>query len=94
VLALRAEDPPDLAEEPVNAVADAALAELPERRQIATDLGRIDVRVVGDLLRGDALLAHLPRLGQHLEIAAEPRRDADRQAVGDRGDAVVLRLSL
>ena len=79
VLALRAQDLADLAEQRVDVVADPALAELAEAGEVAPDLRRVDVRVVGDLLRGDALLAHLLRLGQHLEIAGQPRRDADRQ---------------
>ena len=54
VLALRPEDLADLAEQRVDVVADAALAELAERRQVAADLRRVDVRVLGDLLRGDA----------------------------------------
>ena len=37
--------------------------------------------VVGELLRGDRLLAHLARLGQHLEVARQPRRDAEREPV-------------
>src|SRR5207248_4174665 len=56
VLTLRAQDLADLAEEAVDAVADAALPELSEAGQIATDLGRVDVGVVRDLLRGDPLL--------------------------------------
>src|SRR5205823_10102073 len=38
VLALRAQDLPDLAEQAVDAVADPALAELAEAREITTDL--------------------------------------------------------
>src|SRR5207253_8155462 len=84
VLALGAQDLADLAEEAVDRVADAALAELAEVREVAADLRRVDVRVVRDLLRGDPVLAHLLRLGQHLEVAREPRRDADADAVADR----------
>src|SRR6478752_7089830 len=72
VLALGAEDPADLTEETVDRVADAALAELAEVREVATDLRRIDVRVVRDLLRPDPLLAHLLCLGEDLEVAGEP----------------------
>ena len=61
----------------VDVVADAALAELPEGGEIAADLRRVDVRVVRDLLRGDPVLAHLLRLGQNLEVAAEPGGHAD-----------------
>src|SRR5262249_61464656 len=57
VLALGAEDLPDLAEQPVDRVADAPLAELAEVRKVTADLRRVDVRVVGDLLRRDAVLA-------------------------------------
>src|SRR6187551_2262554 len=46
VLALRAEDLADLRDEAVDVVADAPLAELPERREVAPDLRRIDVRVL------------------------------------------------
>src|SRR5581483_478219 len=51
VLTLRPQDLPDLVEKAVDVVADPSLAELPERREIAPDLRRIDVRVVRDLLR-------------------------------------------
>ena len=56
-------------------VADAALAELPEGGEVAPDLRRVDVRVLGDLLRGDPRLPHLPGLRQHLEVAGEAHRD-------------------
>ena len=81
VLPLRAQDLADLAEQRVDRVADTALAELAEVREIAADLRRVDVRVVGDLLRGDALLAHLLGLAQHLQIARETGRDTDGQTV-------------
>ena len=68
----------------VDVVADAALAELAEPREVAADLRRVDVRVVGDLLRGDAVLAHLLRLRQNLEVPAQPRRDAHRQPIRHR----------
>ena len=75
VLALRAKDLADLGEQRVDGVADAALAELAERREVAPNLRRVDVRVLRDLLRGDAVLAHLLRLRQHLQVPAqtEPR---------------------
>jgi hypothetical protein len=50
VLALCAEDLPDLVQQRVRAVADSTLAEAPECRQVAPDLGRVDVRVLRDLL--------------------------------------------
>jgi len=50
VLALRPQDLPDLSEQLLDVVADAALAELPERGEVAADLGCIDVRVLSDLL--------------------------------------------
>ena len=70
----------------VDPVADPALAELAEAREVAPDLGRVDVRVLGQLLRGDRLLAHLPSLDQDLEVAREARRHAERQpvALGER----------
>src|SRR2546429_7355745 len=46
VLPLRPEDLPDLAEQRVDVVADPALAELAKRREVAANLGRVDVRVV------------------------------------------------
>src|SRR4051812_34253777 len=79
VLAAGAQDLADLRDERVDVVADAALAELAEARQVAPDLRRVDVGVVGELLRGDRVLAHLLGLGQDLEIAREPRGDAERQ---------------
>src|SRR5262249_19518946 len=84
VLPLGTEDLADLAEQPVDRVADAPLAELAEIRQVAPDLRRVDVRVVGDLLRGDPVLAHLLRLRQDLQIAREARGDADTHAILER----------
>src|SRR5436305_1655827 len=84
VLALRAQDLADFPQQGVDVVADAALAELAEGREVAPDLRRVDVRVVGDLLGRDPLLAHLLRLRQHLEVAREACRDADGAAVGCR----------
>ena len=68
----------------VDPVADAALAELAEAREVAADLGRVDVRVLGELLRGDRLLAHLAGLDQDLQVARQPRRDSEREAVAVR----------
>ena len=84
VLPLRPQDLADLAEQRVDVVADAALAELAEGGQVAADLRRVDVRVVRDLLRGDPVLAHLLRLGQNLEVPAQPGRDSDRQPIRSR----------
>ena len=86
VLARGAQDLADLRDQRVDVVADAALAELAEAGEIAADLGRVDVRVLGELLRGDRLPAHLPGLGQHLQVARQPRGDAEREplAVDDR----------
>ena len=81
VLARGAQDLADLGDQRVDVVADAALAELAEAGEVAADLGRVDVGVVGELLRGDRVLAHLPGLGQDLEVAREPRRDAEREPV-------------
>src|SRR5262249_40418793 len=78
VLALRAQDLADLVEQGVDRVADAALAELAEPGQIATDLRGVDVRVLRDLLRGDPVLPHLSRLCEDLQVAAQPRCDSDR----------------
>ena len=63
VLTRGAQDLADLRHQRINVVAHTSLAELPESRQVAPDLGRVDVGVVGELLRGDRLLAHLARLG-------------------------------
>ena len=84
VLALRAQDPADLPEQRLDVVADAALAELAEAGEVAADLRRVDVGVVRDLLGGDPVLAHLLRLRQHLQVPAQARRDADRQAFRHR----------
>ncbi len=92
VLARGAQDLADLRDQRVDVVADAALAELAEARQVAADLGRVDVRVVGELLRGDRLLAHLARLGQDLEVARQPRRDAEREAVAVRQGQLLRRV--
>ena len=81
MLALRAQDLADLTEQAVDAVTDATLAELAEAGEIATDLRRVDVGVVGDLLRGDSFLPHLLRLGQHLQVPTQPRRDSNGQAI-------------
>ena len=62
------EDLADLRDERVDVVADAALAELAETGQVTADLGRVDVRVIGEFLRGDRLLAHLVGLREHLQI--------------------------
>jgi hypothetical protein len=79
VLTLGAEDLAYLGQKRVDVVADAALAELAEGRQVAPNLRRVDVRVVGDLLRGDALLPHLPRLREHLQVPRKPGGDPDCQ---------------
>jgi len=92
VLALGAEDLPDLGDQAVDVVADAALAELPEGREVAADLGRVDVRVLADLLRGDAVLAHLSGLGEDPEVLGKPRRHADCQAITG-SDALLARDS-
>ena len=84
VLARGVQDLADLADQRLDPVADAALAELAEAREVAADLGRVDVRVLGELLRGDRLAAHLARLDQDLEIAREARGDAEREAVAVR----------
>src|SRR5437879_5448267 len=56
VLARGAQDLPDLRHERVHVVANPSLPELAESREIATDLGGVDVRVVSELLGGDRLL--------------------------------------
>src|SRR4051794_4280345 len=81
VLAARAEDLADLGDERVDVVADAALAELAEAGEVAADLCRVDVRVVGQLLRRDRVLAHLLGLGEDLQVARQARRDAEREAI-------------
>jgi len=81
VLPLGAEDLADLGEERVDRVSDTPLAELAEARQVAADLRRVDVRVLGDLLRRDPVLPHLARLREHLEIPAQARRDPDSQTL-------------
>src|SRR4029079_18752534 len=81
VLARGAQDLADLRDERVDVVADAALAELAEARQVAPDLGGVDVRVVAELLRGDRLLAHLLGLREDLQVARQARGDAEREAL-------------
>ena len=76
-----AQDLADLARPATRPVADPALPELAEAGEVAADLGRVDVGVLGELLGGDRLLAHLARLGQHLEVAREARGDAEREAL-------------
>src|SRR4051812_33513669 len=79
VLAARPQDLADLGDERVDVVADAALAELAEARQVAPDLRRVDVRVVRQLLRRDRVLAHLLGLGQDLQVARQAGCDAEGQ---------------
>ena len=76
VLAGGAQDLADLRDQRLDVVADPALAELAEAGEVAADLGRVDVRVLGEFLRGDRLAAHLAGLGQHLQVAREARGDA------------------
>ena len=71
-----AQDLADLRDQRVDVVAHATLAELPEAAEVAADLGGVDVGVVGELLGGDRVLAHLARLREHLEVARQPRGDA------------------
>ena len=81
VLAGAPQDPADLLHQGIHPVADSTLAELAEAGQVAPDLGRVDVRVLGQLLRRNGVLAHLARLDEDLEITGEPGRDAERQPV-------------
>ena len=80
VLAGGAQDLADLRDERVDVVADAALAELAEAREVAADLRGVDVRVLRELLRGDRLLAHLLGLGQHLQVAGQAGGNAQGRA--------------
>ena len=88
VLAGGAQDLADLGDQRVDVVADAPLAELAEAGQVAADLGRVDVRVVGEFLRGDRLPAHLPGLGEDLQVARQARRDAQRKSLAVDHQAV------
>ena len=81
VLPAGAQDLADLRDQRVDVVAHAALAELAEAGQIAADLRRVDVGVVGELLRRDRVLAHLLGLGEDLEVARQAGGDAERQAL-------------
>ena len=81
VLAGGAEDLADLLDQRLDVVADPRLPELAEAREVAADLRRVDVGVVGELLGGDRVLAHLPSLGQDLEVAREPRRNPERESI-------------
>ena len=84
VLAGGAQDLADLRDQRVDVVAHSALAELAEARQVAADLGGVDVRVVGQLLGRDRLPAHLLGLREHLQVARQPRRHPERQPLGRR----------
>src|SRR5215211_6345395 len=92
VLAGGAEDLADLADQRVDVVADATLAELAEAGKIAAYLGGVDVGVVRELLRGDRVLAHLPRLGEHLQVPGESRGHSQREpvSVGDLRGLLLL----
>src|SRR4051794_8962221 len=92
VLAAGAEDLADLRDQRVDVVAHAALAELAEAGEVAADLGRVDVGVFRELLRGDRLLAHLAGLGEHLEVARQARGHAERETVGERAEPAVALL--
>src|SRR4051812_16627857 len=92
VLAARAQDLADLRDERVDVVAHPALAELAEAGEVAADLGRVDVGVLGELLGGDRLLAHLARLGEDLQVARETGGHTERQAIGERAEAAVALL--
>ena len=82
VLSGGAQDAPDLADQRVDVVPDAALAELAEARQITPDLRRVDVRVLGDVLRRDRRATHLLRLREYLQVAREARSDTNGEAIG------------
>ena len=92
VLAAGAQDLADLRDQRVDVVAHAALAELAEAGEVAPDLRRVHVRVLGELLRGDRLLAHLAGLREHLQIARQAGGHAEREAVGEGPEAAVALL--
>jgi hypothetical protein len=73
----------DLGHEPLDVVANAALAEFAEAGEVAPDLRRVHVGERAQLLAGDRLLAFLAGLTEHLEIPRQARCDAQRQAFGD-----------
>ncbi len=80
------QDLADLLDKSIDAVTDTPLAKPAEAAEVAPDLGRVDVGVLGELLRGDRLLAHLAGLGQDLEVARQPRCHSQGQTVlGCRG---------
>ena len=91
VLARGAQDAADLGDQRVDVVADAALAELAERREVAPDLRRVDVRVLGDVLRRDGAATHLLGLRQHLQVARETRCNADRETFAHWGTPAIRR---
>jgi hypothetical protein len=88
VLPLGAQDLADLGQEAIDRVAHPALAELAEVGEVAADLRRVDARVVGDLLRGDPVLAHLLGLGEDLQVPGEARCHTDADAVVERRQPV------
>ena len=91
VLARGAQDAADLGDQRIDVVADAALAELAERREVAPDLRRVDVRVLGDVLRRDGAATHLLGLRQHLQVARETRCNADRETFAHWGTPAIRR---
>src|SRR5664279_487232 len=79
VLPGRPEDLAGLGDQGLDVVAHPPLAELAKAREVAADLRRVDVRVVGQLLGGDRLLADLAGLGEDLEVARESRGHPERE---------------
>jgi hypothetical protein len=83
------QDLANLRDERLDVVAHPPLAELAEARQVTPYLGGVDVRVVGEFLRGDRLLAHLPGLREHLQVARQARGDAKREPISNGRFAVM-----
>jgi len=48
------------------------------------------MRVLRQLLGGDRVLAHLARLGEDLQVAREPRSDAERELLTPGYDVLLL----
>ena len=71
-----AEDVLDAVGEQLDVVADSALAELAEVREIAADLSGVDLGHLGEPRRGDRLTAVFAQVEQRVEIGGQTLDDA------------------
>ena len=75
-----AEDALDPVDQRADVVADAALAERAEVREVAPDLRGVDVRELAEPRRGDRRLPVLAQLDEHVEVQRQALDDAFRNA--------------